>query len=112
MTITSKLHQRLLRPNRGVAFQVGEYLRRQYTKATVEKRAVTYWLAYQTMLDGNGGEVILELGGLYKDRLVRQDRWRISERIDLGTWVRTPLPFGIQPPAWYGTMNHHKAELL
>ncbi|MGD9792302.1 MAG: nuclear transport factor 2 family protein [Acidimicrobiia bacterium] len=75
-------------------------------------KAITYWLAYQTLPDGSGGEFIMECGGYYKDRLVRTDRWLISERVDVGTWVRAPFPEGFTPPSWYGTMNHHLPTLL
>jgi hypothetical protein len=75
-------------------------------------KTITYWLAYQTLVDEAGGEFIMECGGFYKDRLVRQDRWRISERVDLGTWIKSPWPEGLVPPAWYGTMNHHEPWLL
>jgi|KBSSwiStaDraftv2_1062776.scaffolds.fasta_scaffold2160725_1 hypothetical protein len=75
-------------------------------------KAITYWIAYHTRLDGEGGESMMELGGFYKDRLVRQDRWRIAERVDLATWLKAPLPDGREAPAWYGTMDHHKATML
>ena len=77
-------------------------------------KAITYFICYQTAIDGAGGESMLEVGGFYKDRLVRQpDGWRISERIDLGTWIRPPLPARLDPPPkWYGTMNHHAPTLL
>lgn len=76
-------------------------------------RAVTYFLAYQTTLDGHGGEDMMALGGFYKDRLVKQaDGWRICERADVSTWIGTPLPPRLSPPPpWYGTMNHHRPAL-
>jgi hypothetical protein len=76
-------------------------------------RAVTYFIAYHTTVDADGGEAMMVLGGFYKDQLVKQaDGWRISERADLATWIGTPLPPRLSPPpAWYGTMNHHRATL-
>lgn len=75
-------------------------------------RAVTYFLAYHAMIDESGGETVFEVGGFYKDRLRRQaDGWRISERVDLGVWMK-PHPALPHPPKWYGTMNHHKPKLL
>ena len=75
-------------------------------------RAITYWVFYQTVLDGSGGEFTFEAGGFYRDRLVRQDRWRISERVDLATWMKAPWPEGMTPPAWYGTTTRHEATYL
>jgi len=76
-------------------------------------RAVTYFIAYHTTVDADGGEAMMVLGGFYKDRLVKQaDGWRISERADLATWIGTPLPPRLSPPPpWYGTMNHHQPVL-
>lgn len=76
-------------------------------------KAITYFIAQHTWVEGDG-EAMMELGGFYKDRLVEQpEGWRISERVDLGMWLRTPLPERLNPPPkWYGTMNHHPARLL
>lgn len=76
-------------------------------------RAVTYFIAYHTTVDADGGEAMMVLGGFYKDRLVKQaDSWRISERADLATWIGAPLPPRLSPPPpWYGTMNHHRPTL-
>jgi hypothetical protein len=76
-------------------------------------RAVSYWIAFHTTVDGPG-ETMMQLGGYYKDRLVRTAAgWRISERADLGNWLMTPLPVRMTaPPAWYGTMDHHRPTLL
>lgn len=61
-------------------------------------KAVTYFLAYHTSIDTGGGESMMALGGFYKDRLVKQpDGWRIRERVDLGTWLGTPLPKRLDP---------------
>ena len=64
-------------------------------------------------IDETGGESMFYNGGFYKDRLVKQPGgWRISERVDLGTWIPAPLPARLNPPpAWYGTMNHHQPRL-
>lgn len=77
-------------------------------------KAITYFIAFQTTLDGAGGESMMWLGGFYKDRLVRQaDGWRICERIDLGAWLGPPIPERLKnPPSWYGTMSHHQPRLL
>jgi 3-phenylpropionate/cinnamic acid dioxygenase small subunit len=76
-------------------------------------QAITYFLAYHTWIDETGGESMFYNGGFYKDRLVKQPGgWRISERVDLGTWIPAPLPARLNPPpAWYGTMNHHQPRL-
>jgi hypothetical protein len=76
-------------------------------------KSITYFIAYHTSIEGRG-EAMMELGGFYKDRLVRQpDGWRISERVDLAMWLRTPLPERLNPPpAWFGTMNHHRPRVL
>jgi hypothetical protein len=76
-------------------------------------RAVTYFIAYHTSIDGDG-EAIMEVGGFYRDRLVRTLLgWRIAERVDLGTWLRTPIIGRLKaPPKWYGTMDHHRPTLL
>lgn len=76
-------------------------------------KAITYFLAYHTTIE-DGEETMMELGGFYKDRLVKQaDGWRICERADLGMWLRSPIPERLKPPPqWYGTMNHHRARLL
>jgi hypothetical protein len=75
-------------------------------------KAITYFLAYHTKVDGSE-ESMMELGGFYQDRLVKgPDGWRISERVDLGMWLRSPIPERLKPaPAWYATMNHHPARL-
>lgn len=76
-------------------------------------KSITYFIAHHTWVEGDG-EAMMELGGFYKDRLVKQpDGWRISERVDLGMWLRTPLPERLNPPpTWYGTMNHHPTRIL
>lgn len=76
-------------------------------------RAITYWLAYQTRVDGAGGETVMHLGGFYRDRLLKTpEGWRIIERVDVGTWLPDPLPARLDPPpSWYGTNEHHRAVL-
>jgi 3-phenylpropionate/cinnamic acid dioxygenase small subunit len=78
-----------------------------------EARAISYFIAYHASVDPAGGESIFYNGGFYTDRLVRQaDGWRISERVALATWIPAPLPARLNPPpAWYGTMNHHRPRL-
>ncbi len=75
-------------------------------------RAITYFIAYQTLVEPSGEEFVMEVGGFYKDRLARTDRWRITERIDVGTWLKKPWPERLPLPAWYGTMDHHQPTLL
>ena len=74
-------------------------------------RAVTYFIAYQTMADGSGGERMMSIGGFYQDRLVRQDRWRIAERVEYGIWLEGSWPDGFERPRWYGKAEHHKPAL-
>lgn len=77
-------------------------------------RAVTYWVAYHTTVDDEGGETMMQLGGFYKDRLTRTaEGRRIAERSDMGNWLMTPLPKRLTtPPPWYGTNRHHRPTLL
>jgi hypothetical protein len=81
-------------------------------------RAVTYFIAYHTTPDDSAredraSEAMMVNGGWYYDRLVKQpDGWRISNRVDVATWIGLPLPPRLDPPPpWYGTMNHHKPVL-
>jgi hypothetical protein len=76
-------------------------------------KAITYFIAYQSLPNDAGGEFIMEVGGFYKDRLVKaRGRWLISERNDLGMWLKAPWPEALKPPIWYGTRNHHTPTLL
>jgi hypothetical protein len=77
-----------------------------------QARACTYYVAYHTLLDGQGGESLLTVGGFYRDRLTRTaDGWRISERVELGEWMDGPYPEGVPRPPWYGTADHHRSSL-
>ncbi len=77
-----------------------------------QARACTYYVAYHSMADGNGGETVIVMGGFYRDRLVRTpDGWRISERVELGEWMEGPYPEGVPKPPWYGTTDHHRSSL-
>ena len=75
-------------------------------------RACTYYVAYHTLVDGQGGETVLVMGGFYRDRLVRTaPGWRISERVELGEWMEGPYPDDVPKPPWYGTADHHRSSL-
>lgn len=76
-------------------------------------KAVTYFLAFRTTIDG-AGEALMGLGGFFRDRLVKtSEGWRISERQDVFVWLPSPLPERLNPPPnWYGTLNHHRPTLF
>jgi hypothetical protein len=76
-------------------------------------RACTYFLAYHTIPDGAGRELVLAVGGHYRDRLVRtaEAGWRIAERVELSTWLDGPYPEGVPMPSWYGTLAHPRPQL-
>jgi hypothetical protein len=77
-----------------------------------QARACTYFVAYHTVADGQGGETVLAFGGFYRDRLIRTpDGWRIAERVELGEWMQGPYPEGERQPSWYGTPDHNRASL-
>jgi ketosteroid isomerase-like protein len=74
-------------------------------------RACTYFLAYHTRPDGRGEESIMKMGGFYQDRLRKDTKWRIAERVELGVWTEGAYPEGYAKPAWHGTDNHWKPAL-
>ena len=77
-----------------------------------EGRSITYFLAFHTALDGNGGETVMTMGGHYRDKLKRTpDGWRIVDRLELGVWMDGPYPEGTPRPVWHGTAKHHLPAL-
>ena len=69
--------------------------------------ACTYYIAQHVTLDGKGGESHLLFAGFYTDQLRRTgDRWRISERIEKGTWLDGLYPDDVPRPTWFATPNH------
>jgi hypothetical protein len=77
-----------------------------------QARACTYFIGQATIVDGDGGESLLTMGGFYRDRLTRTaGGWRISERVELGEWMQGPYPEGVPRPPWYGSADHHRSSL-
>jgi hypothetical protein len=77
-----------------------------------QARACTYYVAYHTLVDGQGGESVLTVAGFYRDRLARgADGWRISERVELGVWMEGPYPEAVARPPWYGKAEHPRPSL-
>jgi hypothetical protein len=75
-------------------------------------RALTYFTAVHAAVDGKGGEVLMTIGGTYRDKLVRTPGgWRIAERVERGTWMSGDFPEGYQGPGWYGTPGHRRPQL-
>jgi len=75
-------------------------------------RACTYFVSVHAALDDRGEEVLLKVGGFYQDRLVRSDSgWRISERVELGTWMEGPYPEDVARPPWYGKTTRNLPSL-
>jgi hypothetical protein len=70
-------------------------------------RACTYYIAQHVTLDGKGGESHLLFAGFYSDRFRRTAQgWRISERIEKGTWLDGLYPDDVPRPTWFATTNH------
>jgi hypothetical protein len=75
-------------------------------------KGITYFIAYHTLIDAAGVEQLMEIGGFYQDRFVRQDKWRIAERVELGIWTKGQWPAGATPPPWHGTAVRHRPHML
>jgi hypothetical protein len=96
---------------------LGRYLGLQHnmTSHTAEiegddARACTYFVAVHSYLDDSGVEVLLTMGGHYRDHVVRtQDGWRIAHRACMGGWIDGPFK---NPPSWYGTNNDDRRPSL
>jgi hypothetical protein len=75
-------------------------------------RALTYFTAVHAIVDGDGGEILLTVGGHYRDRLRRTaDGWRFAERVARGTWMTGPFPEGFPYPPWYGAPGPRAPQL-
>lgn len=74
-------------------------------------RSCTYFVSVHVAID-DGEEQLLTVGGFYRDRLERTSSgWRISERVELGTWMEGPYPEDVERPPWYGREGRHRPSL-
>jgi hypothetical protein len=69
--------------------------------------ACTYYIAQHVTLDSHRGEAHLLFAGFYQDDLRRTaDGWRITNRVEKGTWLDGLYPDDLPRPTWFGTTDH------